>query len=452
MQTSNILYLIDAAHLNSEERIVRAIHEWPLARLTEIRGQLWELLKANSDSAVSPTDVTDPFDFVASASMRGEDGCFAWDCRLQKARTLARYGALYARRLLIPIRLGIYPGEMETESALRYGLAGTLMSILVYRPLVENGIAFLSAGALQLCKDHFDEAVPVHPKVEAVSNALFRKEFRRFKVSLDHARGSPDVLVEGPEEYLQHGKLWFGAFNWLSDTSRSKAREKNALPIKVTQAVRSAAVRGVFRRFAYDVTIHQFYTLPSNATYLTDMAGEARVLALLNSTQEERMRDAMLMKHLLHSVPLLSDVPIAKVLKFRTEEPEAFIQYRTAVAKILRECSNSKCFNSERDVKNIYRDILEPELARLKIQAREIRRMGIKKATVKSAASFIAVGLGVYGGLLPSDLAGMLKVAGGVGLLSQIGEAVGLIERNPGEIKNHNLYFLLRMENSQTRQ
>jgi hypothetical protein len=59
----------------------------------------------------------------------------------------------------------------------------------------------------------------------------------------------------------------------------------------------------------------------------------------------------------------------------------------------------------------------------------------------------VAVGLGAYGGLLPSDLGGLLKMAGGVGLLSQIGEAVGLIEKSPAEIRNQNLYFLLKLQN-----
>jgi hypothetical protein len=58
----------------------------------------------------------------------------------------------------------------------------------------------------------------------------------------------------------------------------------------------------------------------------------------------------------------------------------------------------------------------------------------------------VAVGLGLYGGLSPHDLADFLKIVGGVGLLSQIGETVGLIETNPAEIKNHNLYFLLKLQ------
>jgi len=128
-------------------------------------------------------------------------------------------------------------------------------------------------------------------------------------------------------------------------------------------------------------------------------------------------------------------------------EPDAFLQYRAAVAKIIREYAGEKTTLSEKDARNISRDILEPELARLRTQANTIRRAGIRRVAAKTVASFVAVGLGAYGGLLPSDLACLLTAIGGVGFLSQVGEAVGLIEKTPGEIKNHNLYFLLKLQN-----
>jgi hypothetical protein len=193
--------------------------------------------------------------------------------------------------------------------------------------------------------------------------------------------------------------------------------------------------------------MQQYFTASNDAAYLTDLPGEARVLSLLNAREENEIRNALFAKHLLHSVPLLNEVPIDIVIKLRKEEPDAFLQYRAAIARIIREYAKEKTKLTERDAKNISRDILEPELARLRIQANTIRRAGIRKAAAKTIASFVAVGLGAYGGILPSDLSGLLTLTGGVGVLSQIGEAVGLIEKNPGEIRNQNLYFLLKLQN-----
>lgn len=69
-----------------DERQVRNLHE----RLHEALGPA-TYAKSKSDS-----DVLDPFQFVASASMRGESGCASPDCRFQKLDLLNRFGALYA--------------------------------------------------------------------------------------------------------------------------------------------------------------------------------------------------------------------------------------------------------------------------------------------------------------------------------------------------------------------
>lgn len=435
---SHVLYLIDSSGLDNAEKVARATKEWPVKRISELRDQLWEILQTGSAMALRKGEVQDdPFDFVASASMRGEDGCFRWGCRIEKARILSRYAALYARRVLIPIRLGVSPVDLETEANLRYGLAGTILSILEYRPLIENGIVILTAGALCYCKEHLDEAVPSHPKIELASKALFDREFKKFSVSIARRGNPPEFRVTGPEDYLPHGKMMYVPPSSFKEMKRSKA-----LPL----AVRKAVVKQFFDSIARDVTMQQYFTTSTDATYLTDLRGEARVLELLRKTDDSEAQNAIFAKHLLHSVPLLNEVPIHTVIKLRQEEPEAFLRYRAAIARIIREFSREKEKLTEKEAKSISGDVLQPELARLRIQASAIRRAGVRKAVAKAAASFAAVGLGVYGGLLPSDLAGLLKVAGGVGLLSQIGEAIGLIERNPQEIKNHELYFLLKLQ------
>lgn len=446
---NHLSYLLDSAGLNTSDGVA-AMLRWPVKRVGEIRDQIWEILKSGSQPSNDGSS-QDPFDFVASASMRGEDGCFAWECRIQKARILARYGALYARRVLIPIRAGVSPVVVDTESSMRYALAGTLMSILEYRPLIESGIATLCAGTLQYCPKHFD-MLTAHPQVDSVARSLYEREFKKFSVSYERmTKNSAEqnvLYLRGPEDYLPHGKMLYALDErplWLPKSLHGRGRiPRNRLSSSL--AKRSAAVEQIFRDISYDVTMHQYFKRLNNATYLTDMRGEARVLDSLNKGSESDMKNAMLAKNLIHSVPLLSDVPISRAIEFRNKEPEAFVRYRAAIARIVKEFSRDRQEVSAKNARDIYGDMLEPELAKLRAQAKSIRRIGTKKAVAKVVASFVAVGLGVYSGLLPSDLAALFKVAGGVGLLTQIGEAAGLVERNPEEIKNHDLYFLLKLQ------
>ncbi len=448
----HLLYLLDSARLQTHKKVLTALYSWPTRRVHEIREQLWEIISAGDNTAGRPTGGTDPFDFVASASMRGEDGCVLPECRAQKARTLARYGALYARRVLIPVRSGISPVLIESEDDLRASLAGTLMSILEYRPLIEAGIATLVPGVLPYCDRHLRLVVTTHPEIESVARTLCSTESRKFSISFERSIeycGEENIVhLRGPADYLPHGRSLL-VLNERPDWLPKKLNARRTISrtnLSGRTAKQSRVIEHMFREIAYDVTLHQYYTRSNDATYLTDMRGEARVLDLLRNSTPDQTRNALLAKNLFHSVPLFAAVPISRVIQARKKDPEAFVQYRAAIAKAIQEFANDKPNLTERQAKSIYYDIIEPQLASLRIQARNLRRIGIRKAAAKAVASFVAVGLGVYSGLLPSDLANLFKVAGGVGLLSQVGEAAALIEKNPAEIKNHNLYFLLKLQ------
>lgn len=448
----HLLYLLDSAGLQTRKKVSTALYGWPTKRVYEIREQLSEIISAEDNTGKGPKPGTDPFDFVASASMRGEDSCVLPECRAQKARTLARYGALYARRVLIPVRSGISPFPTENEDDLRTGLAGTLMSILEYRPLIEAGIATLVPGVVPYCDRHLSLAVSTHPQIESITKALCSTESKKFSISfersIEYCSEENIVHLRGPADYLPHGRSLLVLNerpDWLpKELNARRAISKTSLSRRY--AKRSRVIERMFRQLSYDVTLHQYYTRTNDATYLTDMCGEARILDLLHKNRPDGTRNAIIARNLFHSVPLFSEVPISRVIQARRRDPEAFLQYRAAIAKAIQEFANDKPNLTEGQAKSIYYDIIEPQLASLRIQARNLRRIGIRKAAAKAVASFVAVGLGVYSGLLPSDLANLFKVAGGVGLLSQLGEAAALIEKNPAEIKNHNLYFLLKLQ------
>jgi hypothetical protein len=80
------------------------------------------------------------------------------------------------------------------------------------------------------------------------------------------------------------------------------------------------------------------------------------------------------------------------------------------------------------------------------VQAKNIRRDQLKRGLLKVAAASVVVGLGLYSGILPSQLADLCKTIGGFSVAKDLAETFGAIERNPKEIRNHNLYFLLRLQ------
>src|SRR5438046_2105344 len=79
----------------------------------------------------------DPFSFFASRSMRGMCGSFP--CRIEKLDFLARYSALYANKVLVPLSLSVDPGMLSREEA-AYELSEASLIFLRLRPLVEAGL------------------------------------------------------------------------------------------------------------------------------------------------------------------------------------------------------------------------------------------------------------------------------------------------------------------------
>jgi hypothetical protein len=123
----------------------------------------------------------------------------------------------------------------------------------------------------------------------------------------------------------------------------------------------------------------------------------------------------------------------------------AFLVYRDALRSVLRDYVEVNHEITDRDARQLYDDVLRPEIAKLHAQAQVHRKSAGKKFLIKAAASGAAIAIGVFGGLLPAELAALFKAVGGFSLVKEVGEALGSITNHPDEIRSHNFYFLLRI-------
>jgi hypothetical protein len=64
---------------------------------------------------------------------------------------------------------------------------------------------------------------------------------------------------------------------------------------------------------------------------------------------------------------LLGDLSIAKLLKIRREERDSFIRYRHAIQRVLVEVSGREKRVTKSEVRELFRDQIEPELSKMKI-------------------------------------------------------------------------------------
>ena len=59
------------------------------------------------------------------------------------------------------------------------------------------------------------------------------------------------------------------------------------------------------------------------------------------------------------------------------------------------------------------------------------------------------IALGASTGIVPAHLLDLYKAVGGAALGTGLAEIIGSMEKNPTKVRNHNLYFLLRLKQEQ---
>jgi hypothetical protein len=149
---------------------------------------------------------------------------------------------------------------------------------------------------------------------------------------------------------------------------------------------------------------------------------------------------------LTHSIPLLGNVPLKTILKIRRQEPDAFANYRSALASIVKDHVAHGGLVGLKEAKEIYQDILQPRLLDLRTQAKNFQRASLRSGTLKVAVTSALVGIGIYTGILPSDITRLVTLIGGFNVAKDLTETLGKIGQEPEQIRNHNLYFLLRLQ------
>jgi hypothetical protein len=448
-----VINFLKEENLATPSRIEAGLLRGSISRVLQIQEKLDDILRPNFGVAedLGPRSISDPFNFVASASIRGDRSCMIWECRHARIRNLARYAALYCDKVRIPLWIPRAAQIQRDDWNGRYIFAGTLLSVLELRPIAEGGIIEFVPDYIQLCSDHLKQAIPSYPRIDEVRRRFLSKYLNRFHAEYEPPSKDvpePTVRITGPSDFIEHGE-GLRVLNRVPDWApRMTGSVRNPKPLRLSSAAirKSGLVDQLFNSMASDLYLQQFYGIQDDASYLTDLPGEAEFFRAVSHHEHIEASTVKLCSRLVHTVPLLAESSLDTVMRIRRQDHESFLVYRNTLMKIVRDYIKTQKIVSDREAREIYTDILQPEITKLSNQARIQRRAAGKKFAIKAGVSGVAIALGVWGGLLPAELAGLFKAVGGFNLLKEIGEALASMEKNPAEIRNHNLYFLLRLK------
>jgi hypothetical protein len=349
---------------------------------------------------------------------------------------------MYADHVFVPVTLTcpILDGNVER---MRESLARTVFLILELRPLVERDLIRPLLPVMHYCEHCSSQVLERYSGGMKAAKVQATKHLDEFEFVCHQFNEEPRVValeMTGPADYLEHGnmaRLFFRQPPWL--TRSLKANEKYKVPKATVK--RAGLVDQIFNRIAADVLFHQGFQSSVNATYLTDLTGEAEFLSTLSSHDALAMRTASICAELTHELPLLTDVPIRTVLKIRDENPESFDAYRLTLRDLVREHVANNRLTTKKEAREIYQDVLEPILAQLRTEARRQHFRWMKKSLGTAALAMGIASLGATGVLQSQQVLSLLGGATIKGLVDQISEA------GTEPVTSSNLYFLLHLQN-----
>ncbi len=137
------------------------------------------------------------------------------------------------------------------------------------------------------------------------------------------------------------------------------------------------------------------------------------------------------------SFPSLAHVPIKELMSLRLQEGDAFLAFRSALTKAVREIVASKPSSDAQTVAaEVVRDVIEPELTRLRQRLKTAQRALHRKSAISIGLAGISTLIGLQLGMNPF-------VAGGVGVLlsGPIGAASKYVDEKQ-TIEMSDMYFL----------
>jgi hypothetical protein len=266
----------------------------------------------NRIAVPEPTTV-DPFTFLASASMRAESTCWEWFCRLEKLDFLARYAALYANRITVPLPLR-RPDTVKDIKWAKSLLSHAGLTLLHLRQLIDHRLVVPVVMITHHC-EHIqpwvDKMIRLTHDVADDAAKHLADDFRTtYQLPDKSPTGRSTIYVKGPKDFLEHGEM----VQLFDEGPRWRSKEWTFNRVgkhELSGRRKIGVIQTILDQIATDTTFYLTYGRMHNARYLTDRRGEAFLLELLTRDEELAASNAALNAYMKHSLPLLGDLSLA---------------------------------------------------------------------------------------------------------------------------------------------
>lgn len=383
------------------------------------------------------------FSFMSNSELGGDNtSCSSTNCRTKQATQLSRFSVLYADKIIVPSPFNKYVHKKIDKRT----LIGDINLLLLYRPLIEKGILGFANSYQHFCPECLLQEVNLGEKAQE------RIDFAKQFIKLEYAKNvkvhylyknKPLLYYSSSDKYLPHGKL----ISTLSREGYNKIKKitgnKHYYEFTQEQVIDEKLINMVAGPVINDIITQNIWVNKENLTYLTNRSFDIDVLNSLHTKEDVEISSNML-DGLIHSLPIIQNVPLDKIIELRFKDGEAFKVYRDAMVSVV---NNVK----EKDIKyyrQACRDIISPELNKINLTIKNNRKnlLGSIAADILFASSIASVGL--FSGMLPLNIGSIIAGVGGYKFGKDISSKIEKLTNGPENIKENKFYFLWKLQKS----
>lgn len=417
-----------------------AVASLSIAQLTDLACQLETVLNSTPQSSVSN------FEFIANGPLIGAPyPCRSFECRLKNVASLIQFAALYAETVYAPnlFREFLLIAPEDDPNGFKAEFIFTLAVLYRIRPLLASGlIRFVPTAHYNLCIDCYGNVLNRNLGASAKNllrsyNSLKKHLTRRYRDEVTHtfrAEAYPHIRSEGPEDLLDHGVSIYIPDEW---PAWLKARfDKGPFQLTKKQVVDLDLGTWNVSCVMNDVLRQNYYSNLCNTSYLTSRPVD---FAAIRALTKRKSVSSITPEIFSHEVPILDGVKIESLVKLRRDEAEAFSVYRAALTKAVH---SSKSESSNKVMKQIFNDVVKPELNRLDATFKNARRVLRRELATDAIAATAFVGLGLFSGILPENIGQIVAAMGGFHYTQRISNKVSKFLAEPPQLRNSKFYFL----------
>jgi len=433
---------INGLGINDFHRTISSISDSDAFRIIgETCGKIF-LSDSNSFQAKSTL-----FSFVANEHISGGVRiCGETSCRWERVRELCEFTVLYGDKVLVRNPFDPYLDSKLLDDGLsdyiRSQLIGDIGIYWLLQPLVECGLVEFVKTQIPLCDDHYrefcnSEALSAKRKLQDAEEYLISEVREKVSFYLVNHDGDVYVQAEGPEAIIHEGEAVLRFRHYVPKALLPYRKVPGKHLITKRRVEKSGLLGWIIVPQLEDYQVQDWYAKHFDMTVLTNRESDLNLIQRIDARGTEPINQYFI-EGLKHQLPTIASKSISTLLELRKENEEVFHNYRIELRKALTE----RGVKSVSQAKELFADTVQPEIEKIDKKIKNFRQAAVKSLAKDVLIYGGLVTVGLFSGLIPSNIAEIVGTIGGVEVTRTLIDKAGAIVKQPPSARENPYFFL----------